>query len=118
MKTWEMIKELTEDPEKVFISNKNRRIEVLPDGYLYFPEEDDNYIDLFGEWEEGKKPVDFMKLLSIVKSNGDFSNVDFHYEDEVFKECNLYYILRELAEKCTDDRELAHYVLNGKWYIE
>ncbi len=71
MKTWEMIKELTENPEKKFISKgqigegyvsvKNNAVVWLGKGQVG-QSLTINHLQS-GEWEEVKEPVDFMTAV-------------------------------------------------------
>lgn len=70
MKTWEMIKELTENPEKKFKSISGRygdRVAFV-NGFECIVQED-KYgnaipsIVIHREWEEVKEPVGFIELL-------------------------------------------------------
>lgn len=120
MKTAKMFEELTKDPTKEF-----KRVDdglVMSVGYdkVLLWDSGYRYLRLDDEWEEVRKPIGFIRLLEKVKNNGDFSSIDYNYReiDMSYKDCNLYFILRDIAEHSEDDRELADSILNGKWYIE
>ena len=100
MKTWQMIKELTENPEKEFISYKKKSDrDVLKaksiDGAIRFSNEENRWyevligVDLEREWEEVKKPVDFMTAIK----SGKYVGVEYSgakYEEMSLP--NLWYI--------------------------
>ena len=67
LKTWEMIKELTENPNKEFVRKVDGlHIKTNEDGELIW---DNGYqfMRLNHEWEEIKKPVDFMTAIQSEK---------------------------------------------------
>ena len=123
MKTWEMIKELTENPDKEFISYMKKGFgDVLKTqsikGAIRFSNEEDNWhevligVDLDREWEEIKKPVDFMTALKSRK----FVKVEHElatYTD--YERIDL--VLVDLADNLYP-YGFAEVIENGKWYIQ
>jgi hypothetical protein len=114
MKTWEMIKELTENPEKIFKNQNEEEIRVLPDDELYF---DDGYknIHLHDEWKEVKKPVDFM---AAVKSGKRFKLIN---KDDAEGVLTRYMDLNTFMDTLSSmwSKELSKAILTeGKFYIE
>ena len=111
MKTWEMIKELTENPSKEFTRKAdglhiktNKYGELIWDrGY--------QFLRLHNDWEEIKKPVDF---ITAIKS-GKYVGVE--YSGAKYKEINLPNLFYEL-QKDYSDKVIRQMILNGKWYIE
>ena len=61
MKTWEMIKELTENPKKKFRLKGNNVVLEVVDGEIDLTDID--WVLLDDEWEEVKEPVDFMTAI-------------------------------------------------------
>ena len=123
MKTWEMIKELTENPSKRFtydtaakgsyVTIKNRTAS------WHGPGQDGQIlsVNIANEgWEEFKSPVSFMEAVKAQKpirvehdiTDGD-EELDVYLELDYFLEClagNWY--------EC----EVRDVLLNGKFYIE
>ena len=107
MKTWEMIKELTENPSKEFTRKSdglhiktNKYGELIWDsGY--------QFLRLHHDWEEIKKPVDFMTAFQAFRKMKTISVKCDGMEDAVFLgKSNGHAIFHE------------EYIENGKWYIE
>lgn len=121
MKTWQMIKELTENPNKEFISKQlTPRRAYVKRGVLsiVIDETGKAAVDtgLDRDWEEVKKPATFMELLEKIKTNGEVF-LNFEYEEIELYDCGLSDILQDLA-KTYPDSTLVDILLNGKWYIE
>ena len=129
MKTWEMIKELTENPEKKFkvknaegtVGITDKRLQWI-DG-TYIDSNEDliiNEIVLHDlEWEEVKEPVDFMEVLKRIEdSDGDIRLMLINdlYEVEI-KNKTFDKVLYNLSIDYLDT-SIADILLNGKWYIE
>lgn len=133
MKTWEMVKELTEHPEKKFKSiHEDQSIAptfaVVEIGGIMFKNSLGEstalyYIGSDWRWEEVKEPVKepvtFMEVLEAVdESEGDIlltiENED--YEEKIKSE-TLDVILARLANAHLDTG-VASILLNSKWYIE
>lgn len=125
MKTWEMIKELTENPEKKFMSTTEEYsalIAVVKDRCFEFQEGTSNKIKLRiiteREWEEVKEPVSFMELLQEVKMD---HNLTFRYES--FPEINfsfkgkLYKFLCQIGSEFASV-DVARLLTEGRFYIE
>ena len=123
MKTWEMIKELRENPNKKFISQKGTEYEMLAQikhGCLYIKDTLRRLtsISLDREWEEVKEPVDFMDALrSGKKVMIKHQDIDggLNYMSETYNEIDdvMYNISNYFTAEGV--REI---LLNGKWYIE
>lgn len=125
LKTWEMIKNLSENPNKKFISNYtkdsyyiaevNNEILSIVDSYNNKPI---ILISLKREWEEVKKPVSFMDILiQAKKDNAKLFTIKNPAHDVNFTKQPLHFILSYLSTTCTDDL-LADILLNSVWYIE
>lgn len=116
MKTWEMIKELTENPEKIFRNQNGERISVLSGNELYF---DDGYKNIYlcDEWEEVKEPVDFMEALKSCKrvsvEHPNLFDMPVIYKKNASIATVINYIFESYSDALV--REI---ILNGKWYIE
>ncbi len=117
MKTWEMIKELTENPEKIFRNQNGEGISVLSGNELYF---DDGYKNIYlcDEWEEVKESVSFIDALRSGKKvmikhqdlDGELSYMSETYNeiDDVMYNISNYFTAEGVRE----------ILLNGEWYIE
>ena len=107
-KTWEMIKELTENPNKIFKNQYGEEIRVLPDNDLFFEGENGyNFISITDEWEEVKEPVTFMEAINIGKCIKP-ATWDTDYWD-------LSLLMHALSDY--DDEDIRE-IINGEWYIE
>lgn len=117
MKTWEMIKELTENPDKKFI-RKGDPLEMSVDGLKYLRwESGHDYINLKHEWEEIKEPVDFMTAVasgSRIRAEHDLVQEHPYYLLNYF--CAMDEVVRDLTEYFSED--IREIIINGKWYIE
>lgn len=114
MKTWEMIKKLTENPEKIFRNQNGEGISVLSSDELYF---DDGYKNIYlcDEWEEVKEPVDFM---AAVKSGKRFKLIN---KDDAEGVLTRYMDLNTFMNTLSSmwSKELSKAILTeGKFYIE
>ncbi|HZJ98534.1 MAG TPA: hypothetical protein VFC79_00920, partial [Tissierellaceae bacterium] len=112
MITWEMIKKLTENPEKEFVRKSDGlHIKTNEDGELIW---DNGYqfMKTGHEWEELKQSVDFMTALKSRK----FVKVEHElatYTD--YERIDL--ILVDLADNLYP-YGFAEVIENGKWYIQ
>lgn len=132
MKTWEMIKELTENPKKEFISKGSGPFADLK-AYWFRDEHDVENMKIINlncknevykyplnrKWEEVKKPVDFMTAIT----SGKYISVKCAIEtyEGKGKLREIYYrqpseMLRTLAGY--GDKIAIDIILNGEWYIE
>lgn len=122
MKTWEMIKELTENPSKIFKALGNEHLRVWVDGstitFLNTSQSCDYYPSTKWEWEEVKEPVTFIEVLEQVK-NDNLMIVSFKHKELTFDyaRCTLDYVLSNLSKFYESD-VIARLLLEGKWYIE
>ena len=121
MKTWEMIKELTENPEKKFKEKSFGQVEMFK-GYLVQSSNMDiiviNKDILEKEWEEVKEPVSFIDVLRSGKKvmikhqdiDGELSYMSETYNDidDVMYNISNYFTAEGVRE----------ILLNGEWYIE
>lgn len=128
MKTGEMIKELTENPEKEFISKVNKDIKAkrslfTDDIELYNHKNKTKIVKLGvkvlnGEWEEVKESVDFMTAVkSGKKIRVEHINVDDRGVDDLIDFTSLDCLIYALGEGW-DAEEVKDIILNDKWYIE
>ncbi|CAK7069613.1 hypothetical protein [Tissierella sp.] len=120
MKTWEMIKELTENPKKKFKNKNIPYIVVACNSINLLVNEEGNYINVpfDAEWEEVKEPVSFIQVLERVKNNLS-TRITLHDEarERIYAIRSLSGILRDLDEEF-DSKEISKILLEGKWYIE
>ena len=122
MKTWAMTKELTENPDKEFISYElGGGRDVLKtksiDGAIRFSNEEGNWhevligVDLDREWEEVKQPVDFITAVESGKEIG------VEYSGSHYRNMSLPNLFYELQQDHSDTT-IRLFILKGKWYIE
>ena len=117
-KTWEMIKEIIENPKKKYrpvndtdgyVEFKNNQLVWNGRGQrgqvMIVTETDEN------EWEEVKEPVDF---ITAVKSG---KHVGYKYERGEIQKMSLPNLFYEL-QRDYSDKTIRQMILNGKWYIE
>jgi hypothetical protein len=131
MKTWEMIKELTENPGKKFVSDKgyggSELTAYVEDGIIKFvyagfgdqcpPKPSMGTISLSRSWEEVKEPVSFTEVLEAVKKKYDTEITFENNKHEIsFERNSLEYILWILSDNW-DSQEIADILLNSKFYI-
>jgi len=125
MKTWEMIKELMEHPEKKFKSISDRygdRVAFVNDFECIVQE--DKYgnaipsIVIHREWEEVKEPVGFIELLEEVRRNPNLE-VSLSYEKKGILTGSMPFdeLLQDLGRNFYN-ASLAEMFLKGKFYIE
>ena len=116
MKTWEMIKELTENPEKEFVQKNNKKFHVFMtvDGEVFYGIDGDGQTKplvldnwLKQEWEEVKEPVDFKEAINSGKCIKP-ATWDTDYWD-------LSLLMHALSDY--DDEDIRE-IINGEWYIE
>ena len=120
MKTWEMIKEITENPEKKFKEKSFGQVEIF-EGELVWSSNMDiviiSEVVLGMEWEEVKEPVDFMEALKSCKRvSVEHPNL-FDMPAIYKKNASIATVINYIFESYSDAlvREI---ILNGKWYIE
>ncbi|WP_042678490.1 hypothetical protein [Anaerosalibacter massiliensis] len=113
MKTWEMIKELTENPEKKF-----KRKGVVGDVIEVGMESDEitwlgsgdsfiiNSMQLNNEWEEVKEPMTFIEAVNSGKLMKHETWADSYLK--LYDLCEALSLL---------PNEKIRSMLNGKWYI-
>ena len=113
MKTWEMIKELTENPGKGFKIKGENGIVYASDLYSEGKVELDqvDFITIYDEWEEVKEPVTFMKA---VESGKEFV-IEHKRMDR--KKRTLRKFFKLLVEDYTI-AEIQEILTQGKFYIE
>lgn len=69
------------------------------------------FLRLHHDWEEAKKPVDFMTAIKRGKPVG------VEYSAAKYEEMSLPNLFYELQQDYTD-KTIRQIILNGKWYIE
>lgn len=119
MKTWEMVKELTENPDKRFVSEKGKNDEMIasiPSTCIIFSYENESIGEVEGiyslrEWEEVKQPVSFREA---VESGKRILYPDLFELEEYLK---LDDLLAGLIANYFSDG-IKDIILNGKFYIE
>lgn len=112
MKTWEMIKEITEDPSKEFVRELDGlHIKTNKDGELIW-DSGYQFIRLGHEWKEVKKPVDFIEAVKALQEGkniySEYGNRIYHYRSKPYKG------LIDLNKNPVASYEILH----GEWYIE
>ena len=122
MKTWEMIKKISENPEKKFKSKDFGQVE-MHSGCLVDSEFMECILvdsDFFrAEWEEVKEPVNFMDVLR--ESNN--KSIRFKLEHNLFidhatdRKFTLSVFLNYIGHEYISS-DVADILLNGKFYIE
>lgn len=119
MKTWEMIKELTENPNKKFVNAFGHIVEhSKPKGIVFSKPKSLTHISLNDEWEEIKEPVSFIKAVESgkkIKVEHDFIDGDIDYLEENY--VSLDEMFWELGENLSGDG-VRDVITNGKFYIE
>lgn len=120
MKTWEMMKELTESPDKTFKRADGLTVHANY-GKLSW-ESGFRHLGLNDEWEEAEVSVTFIEAVASgkqIKVKHDYLKDVFRIED--LDSFNMYMELNILLEYLVGifkPRELAEIILNGKWYVE
>lgn len=130
MKTWEMIKELTENPEKEFISYKlgGGKDDVLKtksiDGIIRFYNKGGGWhgkligVDPEREWEEEKERVDFRTAIKALNGGKVIYVIRTDGYREVFNPAGKqtdWGVAVEQSQGYAVDTET---ILYGKWYIQ
>ena len=105
MKTWEMIKKLTENSSKEFKREDGLVLSTSIDDTLIW-EPGYTHLNLHDEWEEVKEPVSFMEAVESGKRIRHELWLEYDFLEVVL------YKLSELSTKTMRDMIL------GKWYIE
>lgn len=116
MKTWEMIKELTENPTKEFMNKGDESAYVVVERNMIVWRGKDQSgqmmtVDIDEEWEEVKKPVSFMEAVA----SGKRIRYPDLFEDEEY--LKLDDVLAVLGSNYYPV-EVKNIILNGKFYIE
>lgn len=127
MKTWEMIKELTENPEKKFRNRNDYELIAGIDEDLGVINYEYNgeylYFSPYDEWEEVKEPVSFIEAVE----SGKRVKVEYMYiNDPNYKYIDLeeyeeFDPLDILFSKLACDFSsvlIRDIIKNGEWYIE
>ena len=115
MKTWEMIKELTENPEKRFGREDGLIVGTDDCGLLHW-ESGRRYLSIDDKWEEVRKSVLFIEVV-IAAKKGNRVGLDYDKFSLEFAKWELGDLLIALAEDFVNE-DLAEIILKGKWYIE
>lgn len=135
-KTWEVIKELTENPGKEFetIDYHGKRLVALNVEEFKFSNKTSNdaivtkkfngSVELLTlndfmknrKWKEVRKPVTFIEAVKAVKGGSRVGLVYYPFRME-FHKWELRDLLVEIGQDY-EDEELVEIILNGKWYIE
>ena len=116
-KTGEMIIKLEENPQKEFIRTRDGLvIRTDEKGYLVW-EGGHNWINLGDEWEEVKKPVDFITAVKSGKHVGVEYSAGVEYRGVKYGEMSLPDLFYELQQDYSD-KTIRQMILNGKWYIK
>lgn len=133
MKTWEMVRELMENPYKEFISGRGIGLmKAYTEGnVLIFKYNDPGMDDVIGidftrRWQEVKEPVSFIEAVESgknVRVRHDIINDLVLEENDFFREYYNKYVpisilLHNIANYFISDEEIRDIILNGEWYIE
>lgn len=117
MKTWEMIRELSEDPKKKFKSKQFGQVELYLN-HLVQVQNMDCIIttnDFFkAEWEEVEEPVSFIEAIGSGKKIKAIH--EFTKKDGCDRYMTLSNLLLELSQYSS--YEMRDIILNGEFYIE
>lgn len=116
MKSWEMIRELSENPKKKF-KRKTDGLEIRSMCGRFNWEPGYTFLGVADEWEEIKESVSFLDVvragtkgyLISVKHEG----MAISYQDWYFKP-----LMMELGKELESEEELLELIKNGEWYIE
>ncbi len=111
MKTWEMIKELSENPKKKF-KRKTDGLEIRSMCGRFNWEPGYTFLGVNDEWEEVRQPVDFMTAMEEIKDE-----ISVEYDGVVVEFKKIDEMLYFLGKHYTDTF-IRSLILNGKWYIE
>jgi hypothetical protein len=112
MKTWEMIKELTENPKKKFrlIDNELDLKVTCSDGEIRWTGDEGLYLD--DEWEEVKEPVSWKKAFEAGLHGKRIKPVG---QDLTFPDYeNLIHVFKYLIDR----PHFFNEIILGNWYIE
>ncbi len=135
MKTWEMIKELTENPEKEFAS---RAVGIFAEqkAYMIIDEYGEPTIRIvnvetgnsirshhisreWGEIKEIKEPVSFMEAIESSKRiMVRHELIKSEYVKELSEKYHMMPIIMYKLSGEFSTKGLSDIILNGKWYIE
>lgn len=128
MKTWQMIKELTENPEKKFRRKEANSYVTVEDGKIVWRGEFQNgqemaigFIDERDcEWEEVKEPVSFAEVLEQVsKSKTEVLITIKHPQlDTLYSKVPFGWIANRLFRDFKDDKQIAKILQTSEFYIE
>lgn len=127
MKTWEMIKELTENPNKKFyvvgskhliarVEFQTNKIEVVNASMKPTHVEVNPSVDW--DWEEVKEPVSFMEAMKIVRKTGKKINAEHHLIPRRRTGYMYLDVLLDFLGRKFSDITLATILLDAKFYIE
>lgn len=118
MFTWEMIKELTKNPGKKFVSDPKEHFEILESHsdcgggiHIYYEKSGDvcEYIDSQRTWQEVEQPVSFVEA---VESGGRLHKIA--QSGLISDDARLLFRI------CNEDKykELRETILNGEFYVK
>lgn len=117
MKTWEMIKKLTENPHKEFVRCDGLVVRI--NKYMELTWESGySHLRIADEWQEVKKPVDFMTAVKsgkrvkvehpLVNDTDNYALIDY---------TNISGFLYSLGNNFYSE-DVRDIIQNGKFYIE
>ncbi|MBU5424972.1 hypothetical protein KQI41_01000 [Tissierella pigra] len=124
MKTWEMIKELTENPKKKFVSDKGLPCEIIAYvntinvlTFKYKDGEISRGMFIGREWEEVKEPLSFIEVLKAIEEGvPSYLSLESETSDVGYENWALDEMLADLTD-CFGSDEIADILLNSKFYI-
>lgn len=122
MKIEDAIKMIRDNPQKQFSNEFGYIMKTETNGIVVRLDSDgDGFgIDISHEWEEVKKPVDFMTALK----SGKKMKVEHEFISEPYEKENLSNYYRDFATLLDELRtswnpvDAREIILRGKWYIE
>lgn len=117
MKTWEMVKELTENPKKKFVSHKGTKCEMLAQikhGCLYIEDKLRGLtsIDMERNWIEVKEPVNWQEAFKAALEGKRIKPVGQHLTFPYYG--SLLYVFKYLLER----PDYFEKVMLDDWYVE
>lgn len=118
IKTWEMIKELSENPKKKF-KRKTDGLEIRNMCGRFNWEPGYTFLGVNDEWEEVKEPVDFMEVVKKSNDNTTWFKVEHSLltEQSIEKTFTLATFLDYISETFISGC-VADILSTGKFYIE
>lgn len=115
MRTFEMVKELTYNPEKKFKRKSDGQVVFIENNKLSW-EPGIRSIGIYDEWEGVKEPVTFIEVVKAAKE-GKTVGVKHDKIEVEYAKWELGDLLSDINHYF-DTEDLAEIILGGKWYID